>query len=107
MKEILYSPPVVFLLLVAVLGAASLLLSRYSVRGEAASGRALDAYTCGQRGFKDYINPNYDRFFSFAFVFTVMHVLTMVVATAPKRLALMPVIYILSGILVLIIAFRR
>ncbi len=45
--------------------------------------------------------------FYLAFFFTVMHVLVMIVATAPKGHTLFPVAYILVGVLAMVILFRK
>ncbi len=105
-KEVLYSPAVVFFLITAVISAFALFLSRYSVKGKK-SKRTLDSYACGQQGFKEYVNPDYSQFFTFAFVFTVMHVLSMVIATAPEKMTAMPILYILAGVYVLVIVLKR
>lgn len=105
-KDILFSPPMIFFLFTAVTAVLAAVLSKYAAKGKTTK-RGLDAYACGQRGFKEYVNPDYTQFFTFAFIFTVMHVLTMVVATAPKDMSLLPIIYIFAGVLVLIIVFRR
>lgn len=106
MENILLTPPVVFLIFIALFLLFSKSLSRYSninIKGK----HGLDAYACGQRNIQNYINPDYSEFFPLAFFFTLMHVITLVIATAPYDALLLPIIYILSGILVMIIIFRR
>ena len=53
---------------------------------------------------------DYGQFFPFAFFFTILHVVTLVVATSPARtlqgLAI-AIIYVLGAILGLFILFRR
>ena len=106
MEKLISSPPIVFLLFTVLFYAGSKLLGRYSsngVRGE----RETDSYACGQRDVQHYVNPDYSQFFPFAFLFTIMHVLVLVVATAPYDAPLLPVVVIASGILSLAIIFRR
>jgi NADH:ubiquinone oxidoreductase subunit 3 (subunit A) len=67
----------------------------------------LEPYACGQRDVENYVNPDYSEFFSYAFIFTVVHILILVVATAPRDVSLLPVIYIVSGFLAILIAFKR
>lgn len=106
LMKILYSPPVVFFLTVIVISVLSLILSRLSAK--AATGEhSLESYACGQRGFKEYVNPDYSQFFTFAFIFTAMHVLTMVVATAPGEMSAMPILYLLAGVYLIVIVLRR
>ncbi|MBP7176688.1 MAG: hypothetical protein KBA53_10830 [Thermoclostridium sp.] len=66
-----------------------------------------DSYACGQKNIQHYVNPDFSQFFPYAFFFTIMHVLVLIVATAPYDAPLLPIIYTLSGILSLVIIFRR
>jgi fatty-acid desaturase len=56
---------------------------------------------------ENYVNPNYSQYFTYAFIFTVVHILILVVATAPKDVQIMPIAYIISGMLAILIAFKR
>jgi len=106
MSRILFSPPVVFcafLLLFAVLLKRA---GRFAARADS-SERALDPYACGQRDFENYVNPDYTQFFRYAFVFTVMHVVALVIATAPPDAAALPYVYVAAGIMALFIIFRK
>lgn len=107
MKNIIFAPPIVFAIFIAIFALSIILMSRYSKKGAIKDGRSLDAYACGQRNFENYITPSYTSFFRFAFIFTVMHVLVLVAATAPKDVTLLPIIYIVAGGLTLFIVFRR
>ncbi len=105
MGNAVLSPPIVIVLFFALAYLGSKWLSRYStVR---AGGSGLDAYACGQRNIKNYVNPNYSEFFPLAFFFTLMHVFTLVVMTAPADALLLPAVYVGAGILVLAIIFKR
>jgi len=106
MEKLILSPPVVFFLFLVLLFACSRGVSRYSPIGAGGEGR-LDHYGCGQRHVQDYVNPDYSQFFPFAFFFTIMHVLVLVVATAPYDAPLLPIVYITSGILAMRIIFKR
>jgi len=46
-------------------------------------GGKLKAYACGEDVKDHRIAPNYSDFFPFAFFFTIMHVLALVVVTVP------------------------
>lgn len=106
MESIIYSPPVVFVLVFFSLVLTSRLLARYSNRGELGE-HALDPYACGQRNVENYVNPDYSQYFMYAFIFTVVHILILVVATAPSSASILPVAYIVSGIIAIFIAFKR
>ena len=106
MEKILSSPPIVFLIFGLIFYVGSKALAKYSrhgLRGE----RETDSYACGQRDVPNYVNPDYSQFFPYAFLFTIMHVLVLVVATAPFDATVLPVMVIAAGILSLIIIFRR
>jgi hypothetical protein len=102
----LFAPPTIFLLFFALIFLGSKGLARYSLQGSK-GGNKTESYACGQRNIENYINPDYSEFFPFAFFFTIMHVLVLVVATAPRDALLLPVLFIISGILSMVIIFRR
>lgn len=106
MENLIFAPPIVFLIFAVILFACSRGVSRYSHVGAHDEDR-LEAYACGQRNIQDYVNPDYSQFFPFAFLFTIMHVLVLVVATAPSDAPLLPIVYIASGILAMRIIFKR
>lgn len=106
MEKLISSPPIVFLLFALIFWIGSKALAKYSrhgIRGE----RESESYACGQRNVPNYVNPDYSQFFPYAFLFTIMHVLVLVVATAPYDAPLLPVVVIASGVLSLAIIFRR
>ena len=43
-----------------------------------------ESYACGHHVSDSRRNPNYSQFFPFAFFFTIMHVVALVVATYPR-----------------------
>jgi NADH-quinone oxidoreductase subunit A len=107
-QNIIISTPVVFLAFLLLFALLSLYLKRKA--DKTPSGKhAFDPYACGQNtdAVSQYINPNFKRMFYLAFFFTVMHVLVMIVSTAPKGHTLMPVAYIAVGALAMLILFRK
>ncbi len=103
---IAYATPLIFTGILLLLAAAMKYLGRYAVHGKT-SREALDPYACGQRDFENYVNPDYTQFFRYAFVFSVMHVLALVVTTAPRDAVLLPLIYVAAGVLTLTMIFRK
>lgn len=106
MENLISSPPIAFLIFALIFYIGAKALSKYSrhgVRGE----RETESYACGQRNVPNYVNPDYSQFFPYAFLFTIMHVLVLVVATAPFDASFLPVMVIAAGVLSLIIIFRR
>ncbi|MFA5042753.1 MAG: hypothetical protein WC381_08580 [Kiritimatiellia bacterium] len=86
MNHWLLWPPAAFLLILAV---AMILLRGLSIFSLPAKGGAVGgkrkAYACGEDMKENRGQPNYSQFFPFAFFFTIMHVLALVVATAPAH----------------------
>ncbi len=110
MSFFLFVPPVAFtiiLMVVWVLSGASstLALKRKGPRG------ALDKpYAGGEDVQKHRVQPDYGQFFPFAFFFTIMHVVTLIVATSPARTLeslSIAAIYVLGALLGLVMLFRR
>ncbi len=110
MSFFLFVPPVAFtiiLMVVWVLSTASggLALKRKGPRG------ALDKpYAGGEDVQKHRVQPDYGQFFPFAFFFTIMHVVTLIVATSPARTLeslSIAAIYVLGALLGLVMLFRR
>ena len=108
LQSALVSTPVVFLLFLLVLALLSIYLKRKADKTPGGK-HSVDPYACGQSkdAVSQYVNPNFKRMFYLAFFFTVMHVLVMIVATAPAGHTLMPVAYICVGILAMLILFRK
>jgi NADH-quinone oxidoreductase subunit A len=77
------SPPVVFLVLLGAAWALSWLCSRCAWRKRAHEGASRSAYACGEVLKSHMIQPDYSQFFPFAFFFTILHVVALVIATVP------------------------
>ena len=104
-------PPVAFLLM---LGLALVLLRGMSVLAcpakDGTIGGKRKAYACGEDMKENRGQPNYSQFFPFAFFFTIMHVLALVVATVPVRdwsAVQIAVGYLICSAIGLFILFRR
>ena len=103
--NILLSPPIIFLIYLFVGIGFTAYLSIFSACGTE-SERKLESYACGQRQVDHSVSPDYSQFFPYAFFFTIMHVLVLVVATAPRGVLQLPLLYVAGGILALVIIFR-
>ena len=106
MIQILLSPPITLLLFILLGLALSNGLAVYAAKG-GDSERKTESYACGQRQVTHTVSPDYSQFFPYAFFFTIMHVLVLVVATTPKQMLVLPLLYVAGGLLSLIIIFRR
>lgn len=111
MNHWLLWPPVTFLLLLAValLKLRGLGLLSFPAKAGPVGGQRK-AYACGETMKDNRAQPDYGQFFPFAFFFTIMHVLALVVATVPTQdwsAVLIAVGYLICSAIGLFILFRR
>ena len=109
MQSILLIPPIAFSVLTLVVMAESFFMKRSSSKGAAGEG-AKKAYSCGEDMEENRFRPEYGQFFSFAFFFSIMHVVALVVATMPSGLPgsyFIAALYILGALLGLVALLRR
>lgn len=106
MKNLILSPPLAFIIMLAV----SLILSRvsgaFSMVGTPSWGKTKP-YACGETAFENKVRPDYGEFFPFAFFFTIMHVVALIIATVPAGVIGLPFLYLFIAVLALLILFRR
>ena len=92
--EILLSPPVAFVLFLAVAGLIYLLGKRMATKPTDVGGK-LTSYACGEDIPGTKVQFGYRLFFFVALFFTIMHVAALVIATAPSgKLALFALLYL-------------
>lgn len=103
---ILLLPPVAFILFLLVSFGLSALTRLFSAKGKEAAGKEK-AYACGQENVLNRVQPDYSEFFPFAFFFTIMHVVVLIIATAPAGILWMAMLYIFVAVMSLLILFRR
>jgi hypothetical protein len=110
MSALLLVPPVALTLLVMVVWALSGAAGTLSFKRKGARGALDKPYAGGENIEKHRVQIDYGQFFPFAFFFTILHVVTLIVATSPARnlqgLAI-SLIYIMGALLGLVILFRR
>ncbi len=110
MSALLLVPPVALTLLVLVVWALSGAAGTLSFKRKGPRGALDKPYAGGETIEKHRVQVDYAQFFPFAFFFTILHVVTLVVATSPARnlegLAI-SLIYIMGALLGLVILFRR
>lgn len=90
--------------------ALSALLSRISFKTNEDPTDIGKSYACGEDISDSRIQPDYSQFFPFAFFFTILHVMALIVTTAPvetTRIFSIAVIYIIGACTGLYILFRR
>lgn len=67
-------------------------------------------YACGEAEYDARVRPDYSRFFPFAFFFTIMHVVALMVATVPAgsiSSSIFAVGYLVAAAIGLFVLFRR
>lgn len=108
--KILLIPPVAFIIIFFVTVVFSRILTRCAFRKRKDSSEGEKAYACGE-DFKDHlIQPDYSQFFPFAFFFTILHVVALVIATVPTEtigIFAIAVVYIAGAIVGLSILLRK
>ncbi len=110
MSALLLVPPVALTLLVLVVWALSGAAGTLSFKRKGERGALDNPYAGGENIARHRVQVDYGQFFPFAFFFTILHVVTLIVATTPARTLqsfAICVIYILGALLGLLILFRR
>jgi NADH-quinone oxidoreductase subunit A len=85
MSDLLLSPPAAFAVILAFVILLNLLLGVLAFRrprGVKAHADLSKPYACGEDDQQPLIQPDYSQFFPFAFFFTILHIVALVVTTA-------------------------
>ena len=107
---LLLIPPVALTLLVFFVWAFSAAVSPLAFKRKGPRGALDKPYAGGENLETHRVQPDYSQFFPFAFFFTILHVVTLIVATSPTKIAgsvAFAVLYVLGALLALYILFRR
>ena len=109
-NELLLSPPVVFILVMLAAIICAYVLSKLAIKPKNVPAGLTQEYSCGEDVKTHMIQPDYSQFFPFAFYFTILHVVALMIATVP--VAKMPsfliaVVYILGAIVGLFVLYKR
>ena len=110
MSNWLLVPPIAFMLILLVSILMTLVSSTLSFKGAKDCPGKLKSYGCGEDVPNPRLQPDYTQFFAFAFFFTVMHVIALIVATAPAgtmQIAGVAALYFLCALSGLFILFRK
>jgi hypothetical protein len=106
MENILLSPPIALFILLIVFIFSAWISKFMAPKGTASVGKG-EAYAGGEDVKLHKVQPDYRQFFPFAFFFTIMHVVVLIVATVPKEVSPMAFVFIVASILALLILFRK
>jgi NADH-quinone oxidoreductase subunit A len=83
MNNWLLLPPIAFGLLWLTVTLLEVASRPLAPRGADSPGKTK-AYACGEDPITNRVQPNYGEFFPFAFFFTIMHVVALILATVPQ-----------------------
>jgi NADH-quinone oxidoreductase subunit A len=110
MNNWLLLPPIAFAAVLLI----SILLSQVSkllaFKDTSEPGGKYKSYACGENVDHPRLQPGYEQFFPFAFFFTIMHVVALVIATVPHatlKSGLIAALFILCALSCLFILFRK
>jgi NADH-quinone oxidoreductase subunit A len=109
-ENLLLSPPVVFIIILGAVLSLSFVLSRLAFKPERRVEGLTKSYACGEDLADNMIQPDYSQFFPFAFYFTMLHVVALMIAAVPAatiETLLIAIIYIIGAIVGLLILYRR
>jgi len=110
MDRILLFPPLAFVLALGGGLLISALAKPFAPRPVRREGDGkLKPYACGEDVGGRQAAPEYTQFFPFAFFFTIMHVIALIVATVPggdTSISALSVLYLLGAAMGLFILFR-
>lgn len=106
---ILILPPVVFILILVFLLVISYFTGKISYKNPNNPEGKTKAYACGEDVKEHRIRLNYSEFFPFAFFFTLMHVIVLMIATSPEEISdsfAVALLFIAVAFLSILIIFR-
>ncbi|HPQ81660.1 MAG TPA: hypothetical protein PLZ86_08060 [bacterium] len=108
----LLAPPIAFVIVLVAMLAELWGLKAFSsgVKAPKEPGGRFKAYACGEDVKDHRAQPDYSQFFPFAFFFTIMHVVALIIATVPRgTIPSMGVafFYLAASAIGLYILFRR
>ncbi|MGA2680094.1 MAG: hypothetical protein ABSF37_12470 [Sedimentisphaerales bacterium] len=109
-NELLLSPPVAFVLIMLAAVFCAYVLSKLALKPKKIPAGLTKEYSCGEDIKTHMIQPDYTQFFPFAFYFTILHVVALMIATVPMatmQTSLIAVIYILGAIVGLFVLYKR
>jgi hypothetical protein len=109
-NELLLSPPVVFIMIMLMAILCAYALSKLAMKPKNVPAGLTQEYSCGEDVKTHMIQPDYSQFFPFAFYFTILHVVALMIATVPMatmQTFLIAVVYILGAIVGLFVLYKR
>ena len=106
MAILILTPPVTFAIYLLISIGVSAMSKRLAARGTDSAGKE-QAYACGEDMPENQGQPDYREFFMFAFFFTIIHVIALVVATSPHGMTVPMAVYLGVTVLALSMLLRK
>lgn len=106
MSNFLLSPPMAFISFLLLSLGFSKFSNLLAAKGKVSNGK-LKAYACGEDIPSHKVKPNYKQFFPFAFFFTIMHIITLILTTIPYGVPPVVFIYIIITAIAIYILYKR
>ena len=109
-SELLLSPPVAFIMVLLAAVCGAYVLSKLALKPKKIPEGLTKEYSCGEDIKTHMIQPDYSQFFPFAFYFTILHVVALMLATVPTATIstfFIAVIYVLGAIVGLFVLYKR
>ena len=112
-ETLLLLPPILFVVVLILVALQYLGFGALSLKqpvGKVQPAGKTKAYACGEDVPDSRAQPDYSQFFHFAFFFTIMHVVALIVTTVPTGVpaaALLAAAFLVSAAVGLFILFRR
>ncbi|MDD5021252.1 MAG: NADH-quinone oxidoreductase subunit A [Endomicrobiaceae bacterium] len=110
MQNIFITPPIIVIFVSILALIVFLLFSKLSCKSSNNPKGKFKTYACGEEPTEERTKPNYTRFFPFAFFFTIMHVVVLLIATVPlniKSSMLFVLLFIAISFISIPILFRE
>ena len=110
MNTLILSPPIAFIIALLLALYLSYVLSKLAFQEKVRPKGQGKSYACGENIPDQMIEVDYSQFFPFAFYFTILHVVALMIATVPavQPAALsIAIIYIIGAIIGLLVLYRR
>lgn len=106
LNELLLTPPVAFVVALAVIGLLAWLVKGLAISGNPSPGKG-EPYACGQNVPTGRIQPGYSDFFHFAFLFTILEVVALILGTVTANAIWLTLVILSVVVLAIFILFRR
>ncbi len=110
MSKLIFMPPICFMIVLAIVAILAAALSRISFKPKNSAADIGTSYACGEDVKTHLMQPDYSQFFPFAFLFTVLHVVALTIATIPIETMnsfAIALLYLAGALAGLTILFRR